>query len=214
MALAAVLLWPACAATAVPFVPDFSAGPVVFDFEDGLQGWTAGSVERVATDVLGGDWALFADGLMFSELEVGGVVFAINENVITIEMDLTEVAWLELDQLYLGEASSGTDFVGELVLIPITPSISISALLTLSDPDPLANPGRRRLDLRDRNGVDTLRLIWACFKCPEFDAPLPGEPLAASGYIDNITLYSIPEPATALLLACGLVGLGVRRRLQ
>jgi len=32
---------------------------------------------------------------------------------------------------------------------------------------------------------------------------------------DNITLSkSVPEPTTALLLACGLVGLGVRRRLH
>jgi hypothetical protein len=67
----AALLWPACAATAVPFVPDFSDGPVVFDFEDGLQGWVAsGSVEHVATDALGGQWALFGDGLVGAEVDL------------------------------------------------------------------------------------------------------------------------------------------------
>ncbi len=37
--------------------------PIVFDFEDGLQGWElSGSAQRVQTQVLGGEWAIFGDG--------------------------------------------------------------------------------------------------------------------------------------------------------
>lgn len=62
-----VCWWLVQPAHAVPFVPDFSEGPVVFDFEDGLQGWAAeGSVQRVQTQVLGGEWAILADGLLAS----------------------------------------------------------------------------------------------------------------------------------------------------
>ncbi len=44
---------------------------IVFDFEDGLQGWTVeGSPQRVQTQVLGGDWAIFADRLV-----KGGALF-------------------------------------------------------------------------------------------------------------------------------------------
>ena len=39
--------------------------PIVFDFEDGLQGWELnGSAQRVQTQVLGGGWAIFGDGLV------------------------------------------------------------------------------------------------------------------------------------------------------
>ena len=39
--------------------------PIVFDFEDGLQGWTlGGSAQRVQTQVLGGEWAIFLDGFL------------------------------------------------------------------------------------------------------------------------------------------------------
>jgi len=38
--------------------------PIVFDFEDGLQGWELrGAAARVQTQVLGGEWAIFLDGL-------------------------------------------------------------------------------------------------------------------------------------------------------
>ena len=37
--------------------------PIVFDFEDGLQGWElGGSAQRVQTQVLGGEWAIFGEG--------------------------------------------------------------------------------------------------------------------------------------------------------
>ena len=39
--------------------------PIVFDFEDGLQGWELhGSAQRVQTQVPGGEWAIFGDGFL------------------------------------------------------------------------------------------------------------------------------------------------------
>ncbi len=39
--------------------------PIVFDFEDGLQGWELhGGATRVQTQVLGGEWAIFMDNLV------------------------------------------------------------------------------------------------------------------------------------------------------
>ena len=50
--------------------------PIVFDFEDGLQGWTlGGSAQRVQTQVLGGEWAIFLDGFL------GAVISFIPENL-------------------------------------------------------------------------------------------------------------------------------------
>ena len=41
------------------------AGTIVFDFEDGLQGWELfGSAQRVQTQLLGGEWAIFGDGFL------------------------------------------------------------------------------------------------------------------------------------------------------
>ena len=41
--------------------------PIVFDFEDGLQGWALhGSAQRVQTQVLGGEWAVALDFTSFS----------------------------------------------------------------------------------------------------------------------------------------------------
>ena len=43
--------------------------PIVFDFGGGLQGWElGGTAQRVRTQVLGGEWAIFGDGI----LEPGG----------------------------------------------------------------------------------------------------------------------------------------------
>ncbi len=39
--------------------------PIVFDFEDGLQGWTLVlAAQRVQTQSLGGEWAIFGDAFV------------------------------------------------------------------------------------------------------------------------------------------------------
>jgi hypothetical protein len=209
LVLTALLALPGVAG-AVPFVPDFSDGPVVFDFEDGLQGWTAsGSVERVATDALGGEWALFGEGRFSEYIVEPGIVLAVLDSAISLEIDLSEVGWLELDQLYLGEAASGTDFIGTLVVFSVIPGVVIGSIDPLESPDPLANPGRRRLDLRARSGVEELVLVWSCYECPD---PLnPPSDIEGVGYIDNITLIPLPEPRPIALTGAALLILGVAR---
>ncbi len=45
--------------------------PIVFDFEDGLQGWELVlAAQRVQTQSLGGEWAIFLDRLV-----KGGALF-------------------------------------------------------------------------------------------------------------------------------------------
>ena len=53
-------------------LPAYAApAPIVFDFEDGLQGWTLVlAAQRVQTQSLGGEWAIFLDRLV-----KGGALF-------------------------------------------------------------------------------------------------------------------------------------------
>jgi len=205
MALAAALLWPACAATAVPFVPDFSAGPVVFDFEDGLQGWQlSGNAERLQTQVLGGDWAIFGDG----EMLVGNQLPVLRMR----EIDLSEVARISFEQLLLG-SDEGAIFLSHGFCYSSS-SGGVFIVCSIDKysppfPDPPTNPGTFQFTVHEafRRTVS----LSIGFSTP---GGLPKPPNGSVGFIDNITLYPIPEPTTALLLACGLVGLGVRRRLH
>ncbi len=89
---------------ATPFVPDFSNGPVVFDFEDGLQGWTTdGSAQRVNTQILGGEWAIFGDGLTFTVVDIGEI-FPVTrfDTSLMLEVDLTSVGSITIEQFFAG----------------------------------------------------------------------------------------------------------------
>jgi len=199
-----ICCWLAQPAAAVPFVPDFSEGPVVFDFEDGLQAWsTKDSVQRVQTQVLGGEWAIFGDGL------VPPTEPAPFNNGIWMEMDLTNVALMSFEQFFAGDAAQGTDFVRVLTGGEVSGHF-LFVSHPLGSPDPIANPGLRTVDLTTVPRVSMIAIVWRCFgaghECP------PNDPAAALGFIDNITLYPIPEPGTALLLITGLVGVAAAGR--
>jgi hypothetical protein len=85
-------------AQAATLVPDFSNGPVVFDFEDGLQGRTpAGGAERVPTTALEGQWAIRGDGLQASCLDIGGRSAIGTVRGITLTVDLGLVGELSLE---------------------------------------------------------------------------------------------------------------------
>ena len=77
-------------------LPAYAApAPIVFDFEDGLQGWELhGSAQRVQTQVLGGEWAIFGDGFV-APGEFGGGTF------ISIRADLTNVASISVEQFFV-----------------------------------------------------------------------------------------------------------------
>jgi hypothetical protein len=70
--------------------------PLVSDFEDGLQGWELhGAATRVQTQILGGEWAIFGDGLV-----EGGAA-------ISIQIDFREIGSITFDQFLVdGEGIS------------------------------------------------------------------------------------------------------------
>jgi len=80
--------------------------PIVFDFEDGLQGWSfRGFVSRTQTNALGGEWVLYGDGT-----RAAGAY-------ISIEMDLTDVASISLEQAFRsGDEDGLTLFLGRTLI--------------------------------------------------------------------------------------------------
>ncbi len=167
---------------ATPFVPDFSAGPVVFDFEDGLQGWTVrGAATRANTQVLGGEWAIFGDGLA-----TGGAFMS-------LEIDLTEVSHIVVEQFFAGESGPPHVFAG--VGIFIQGAIFIGTQKVAS-----SNPGVWTAGFS--KAVVEIGIVWGCAVCDPLD---PTYSTSALGFVDNITLIPVPEPSTSIL---GISALG------
>ena len=80
--------------------------PIVFDFEDGLQGWELhGGATRVQTQVLGGEWAIFLDGF----LEGGASIF--------IPGDLQTVGSVTFDQLTIAGSGSVVPVLRRVALV-------------------------------------------------------------------------------------------------
>jgi hypothetical protein len=197
---------------ATPFVPDFSNGPVVFDFEDGLQGWTLeNAVQRVNTQILGGQWAILGDGLVIGPWVPGTMHTA--RSLMSMTINLTEVATFGFDQFSLGERRA----VG-LVRIERFPSggRAISAFGFEVGPTG-ENPETRVYDLAfsfdtsERLGFPLERVLEIGIWWEGIDGTEPEDQLA---FIDNITLTPIPEPSTLLLCTVGLGALALvgRRR--
>ncbi len=188
--LVAILFVAVCAtpALATPFVPDFSSGPVVFDFENGLQGWTTqGSAQRVNTQVLGGQWAIFGDG------GVGG------RTGLFLEIDLTGVGAISVEQFFAGGPADQYAFVGFGFLL--------EGIFFGSQRVAASNPGVWTLGLGS-TGVHTLGIVWLCLLCDPLD---PTHPTSTLGFIDNITLTPVPEPSRWLLGIVALAFPVVRR---
>lgn len=69
------------------------AAPIVFDFEDGMQGWiTHGGATRVQTDILGGDWAILIDteGLPDGWFPFANIIHTPGLRAFSVEYFLTE----------------------------------------------------------------------------------------------------------------------------
>lgn len=181
------------------FVPDFSGGPVVFDFEEGRDHWYLfdALAERVETNVLGGSWALRGNGR--EALFVSGVYVGLPPSM-SLKLDLTNVAALEFDQFYAGSSSSSTDFLSfGFPAVRSHEELQINAIPELTSPDPLANPGRRSIDLRRVKGTLFVSIRWTCDLCESAD------PDAGVGYIDNVTLLPCEggdEDADGVMQSC------------
>ncbi len=177
--------------------------PIVFDFEDGLQGWELqGAATRVQTQLIGGEWAIFGDGIVDES------------TAISIEIDLMEMSSMSVDFFVFDAESRGLNyFTLEIEKFP-----SEHFIFFEHDPvnEPIANPGRldysfpsltKSQQFPDRR----LRITWTRFSgvtCTGCSAPEEG----AVGFIDNITFHPVPEPGTLGLLAGSLVALVIARR--
>lgn len=217
LGLAAFLL-PA-PASSESFVPDFSGGPVVFDFEDGLQGWTLqGGAERVESDALGGSWAIRGDGLDLEGLDIVEGLFVGGFPSISLRIALDHPALLTLDLFRPSEAEIEGDVVATLRGLPPTEAFFVGAFDLLERPDGQANPGRRSMTLYP--GTETILIAWASEASCQGSGTIAGScgaehffgpPDALMAFIDHITLSSLPEPPTLLLSAAGI---GALRRSQ
>ncbi len=174
-----------------------TAAPIVFDFEDGLQGWTlGGSAQRVQTQILGGEWAIFGD----SSLDpcCGGVGFGTS---ISMQMDLTDIASISVEQFLVDGSEDGLLF---LLGIDLIENIFIGTLGTLDVIEP-GNPSLRGVDVSAINGVSIIGFAWGFVSESE-------PPPTMVAFIDNITFHPVPEPSSLALLAFGLVALVIARR--
>ncbi len=219
---AALLLAMGSGAQATPYVPDFSNGPIVFDFEDGLQGWElAGSAERVPTDALGGDWAILGDGLDPPAVDYF-------PTGMYLQLDLTNVAAISFDVSFAGTGGRPEGF-----LIPALsrhPQNPIPEFFIPLDPEiPGGNPASQSMDASDRWGDGIVAFYWADPRiCDELVTITPGitlcaggsppleSPTALLGFIDNITLHPVPEPGLGGLVlgSLAVVWALARRRPQ
>ena len=190
VALAAVLM----AAWTLPQPAYAAPAPIVFDFEDGLQGWTlGGSAQRVQTQVLGGEWAIFGDGR-----SVGA-----GDASIVIEMDLTGIASISVEQFFVEGNEDNLAFFHTV----ISNDLKFFSLFPELDVIEPGNPSLRAVDVSSITGVTDVGFFWG-FRVEVEDIVPP--PIVA--FIDNITFHPVPEPGTLALLAGSLVALVIARR--
>jgi hypothetical protein len=182
-----------------------AAAPVVFDFEDGLQGWELdGAATRVQTQLLGGEWAIFGDGVLDPCCWVDLIEseFINHGTHMSLTIDLTEIRSITLEQFLIEGDGVGPSLFTEVDLIE---NIFVGAWFVFEPVSP-GNPNLWAVDLSDAVGIRRVEIVWTGISGAEL------APIVA--FIDNVTFHPVPEPATAVLLGLGLVALAAVRRLS
>ncbi len=182
-----IALAPLALLLVLPLPVQATSAPIVFDFEDGLQGWElSGSAQRVQTQILGGEWAIFADGRSIA---------AMQSPFIVIQMDLTDIASISLEQFFVEGNEDNLFFING------------GGLSRLDVIEP-GNPSLRAVDVSSMTGVTDVHFVWG-LPTSEIVNELP-PPIVA--FIDNITFHPVPEPGTLALFGSALIGLAGLRR--
>ena len=177
------------------------ATPMVFDFEDGEQGWLLfNGAKREETSVLGGSFA----------------VFGADTATLSFERDLTGIESLTLQQLWVSPVQEQTN----LVTVRVFGTDANGSATTRRDRDgvsliadaanPFPNPDLRSFDISGFVGAGSVLITWNELVCiPEDPCPFPN----FVGYVDNITFHPVPEPSSSFLSAMVLALLFAGRRL-
>lgn len=163
-----------------------SAMPLVFDFEDGEQGWEFFlGARRRETTVLGGSFAVFGS----------------SNARIRLELDLTGLQTMTLEQYWVSEKLS-PNLVALGVFVPGDNGgfVTRNEQGTTIDPN---SPYLRAFDVSGFTGVGGVILIWEQLTC------IPEEPCGPTrlfeGYVDNIRFHAIPEPRVGVLLGAATI---------
>ncbi len=176
--------------------------PIVFDFEDGLQGWELrqapiqfihfpSSAQRVQTQVLGGEWAIFGDGRRFE---------GHGPTAISIDADLTGIASISLEQFFLDGEEDGL-FLAVITECNVDFCTGLSRFFEIVEP---GSPSLRAVDVRDVGENLGIEIVWSNLRT----APASS---ALVAFIDNITFHPVPEPSTLGLVVLSLFTLVMAR---
>lgn len=199
---------------------------LVFDFEDGLQGWeTSGSVTRVPTQVLGGSYAIFGDGrfapqipdFMCPDTPSGGPIGigcgVLPVNRLVIEADaIASPDVISIEFVYSGSSDLGSPANFFEVRIRSEDNPRSRAMPRISVDTTETRFGIAFFDVSALIPGDTLEIEWRFrpLDCGSDSVGGCSAQDASIGFIDNIAF--LPEPSGVLLMV--LVGIGgvVRRR--
>jgi hypothetical protein len=181
--------------------------PIVFDFEDGLQGWELhGTATRVQTQLLGGEWAIFGDGFDFFD----------EMTLISLETDLTEVVSISVDEFsVLGDGLSASlleQGLSAIRLGEVRRTHGVITGMTFRGGVPAeqgANPDVWTFGVSHLVGFHEIAIVWSTVVCVP---TCTVDPPIAAYFIDNITFHPVPEPCTLVLLAVSLAALVIGHR--
>lgn len=214
---------PSCVPSGEVVRVDLSTGQHVFDFEDGVQGWSlCGSAVRTSTsgEVVEGSWSVFGDGLAgvpFPPTVDGGAAY------VTLDIEPNrDVERIDLDLLFLG---TYTDLVpDDVVRAQLVATGDDGFDIVVGGPQFLApdaaeralNPGRRTLDIPESilgKPLTSVLVSWrlgGCITVPPSDVCLGlDDPDRLRASIDNVTF--VPEPAGQTAVALSVLALLSRR---